>query len=162
MITQLSIETTKELIAMGTRWVNDCEALTKLCQAEYLEEPTQEDKDYQVYDEGEPQFISMITGLKMSLNSQPVLNWIKKCQDNHLEFTKKFETSKLELDGLKASLWKRKKNQAEVQYAKTELLYETLVKQKPDNYATQFGSSADNKKVMTESAHKDMMKYLTS
>ena len=162
MITQLSNETTQELKKMATRWVNDCEALTKLCQAEYLEVPTEEDNNSKAYDEGEVHFISFVIGLKASLNAKSVLAWIKKCQDNHIEWTSKFESSKLELDGLKASFWKRKKNQAEVQYAKTGMLYKTLLKEKPDSYAISFGSSADNKKVMTASAHKDMMKYLTA
>ena len=60
MITQLSNETTQELKKMATRWVNDCEALTKLCQAEYLEVPTEEDNNSKAYDEGEVHFISFV------------------------------------------------------------------------------------------------------
>lgn len=156
----LSKESVEELIQMAKGWVDDCEALTKLCLAEYKEEPTQEDLDKQSYEEGEIQYISILSGLKASLTSPTVLAWLKKCEDNKKEWTAKFASSLLELDSLKASFWKRKLNQAQVQYAKTEVLHRAMVEFKPSHYAISFGSTPENKRVMTEAAAKEMIEYL--
>jgi hypothetical protein len=82
----LSKDSVAELIGMAKGWVDDCEALTRLCNAEYKEEPTQEDKDKQSYDEGEIHYISILSGLKASLTSATVLAWLKKCEDNKKEW----------------------------------------------------------------------------
>tara|TARA_R100001079_G_scaffold84300_1_gene47283 strand:+ start:638 stop:1129 length:492 start_codon:yes stop_codon:yes gene_type:complete len=156
----LSRQSVEELIQMAKGWVDDCEALTRLCNAEYLEEPTQEDKERQAYDEGEVHYISILSGLKASLTSAAVLSWLKKCEENKKEWTAKFASSLLELDSLKASFWKRKLNQAQVQYTKTEILHRAMVEFKPKDYSLSFGSTPENKKVMTTAAAQEMMEYL--
>tara|TARA_R100001086_G_scaffold51858_1_gene23143 strand:- start:680 stop:1171 length:492 start_codon:yes stop_codon:yes gene_type:complete len=156
----LSKQSVEELIQMAKGWVDDCEALTRLCNAEYLEEPTQEDKERQAYDEGEVHYISILSGLKASLTSAAVLSWLKKCEENKKEWTAKFASSLLELDSLKASFWKRKLNQAQVQYTKTEILHRAMVEFKPKDYSLSFGSTPENKKVMTTAAAQEMMEYL--
>jgi len=159
-ITELPIDTVKELSEIAQDWVNKYEYIGKIVRESYDEPMTTEDKDNQMYDEGEVLFLSHMTGLRAGLNNANVLGWIKKCQDKYIETLAKFESTKLELDGMTCAYWKRKKNQAEVQYARTQVLYQQLDKIAPANWSRSFGSSKDTKKTMTESAHKDMMSYL--
>ena len=159
-ITELPQDTVKEMYNIGKNFIDDYITISKITRESYNEEPTDEDKNYMVYDEGEVLFVSHITGLKYSLNNDKTLAWIKNCQDKFLEAYKKAESSKLEIDCLNASYWMRKKNQAEVQYARTQVLYQAMMKEKPDNWASSFGSNKNTKTVMTESAHKDFMSYL--
>lgn len=160
-ITQLPIDTVKELQGVAKRFVDEYVFLSKITIASYDEPETDQDKDAKLYDEGETLFISAMTGLNLTLNNAKTLAWIKNCQDKYLEHFKKFDTSKLEIDGLNCAFWKRKKNQAEVQYARTQVLYTSMYKEAPDTWSKQWGSSVSNKKIMTDSAHKDMMKYLS-
>jgi hypothetical protein len=160
-ITQLPIDTVKELQGVAKRFVDEYIFLSKITIASYDEPETDQDKDAKLYDEGETLFISAMTGLNLTLNNSKTLAWIKNCQDKYLEHFKKAESSKLEIDCLNCAFWKRKKNHAEVQYARTQILYTAMHKEAPNNWSKQWGSSVSNKKIMTESAHADMMRYLS-
>jgi coproporphyrinogen III oxidase len=160
LITHLPNDTVKDLERIASGWIDEYQFISKIIQASYDEPMTAEDREYQLYDEGESLFISHLTGLNLTLNNPKILAWIKNCQDKFLEAVKKFEGSKLEIDGLNASYWKRKKNQAEVQHAKTQVLFNKMVKEAPANWSKSFGSNQDKKKILSESAHTDFMKYL--
>ena len=160
LITQLPNDTVKDLERIATGWIDEYEFISKIIRASYDEEMTDEDKENQLYDEGESLFISHLTGLNLTLNNPKILGWIKNCQDKFLEARKKYKGSKLEIDGLNASYWKRKKNQAEVQHAKTQVLYNKMVKEAPANWSKSFGSNQEKKKVHTETVHADFMRYL--
>tara|TARA_R110002012_G_scaffold83572_1_gene210203 strand:+ start:738 stop:1253 length:516 start_codon:yes stop_codon:yes gene_type:complete len=161
LITQLPSDTVKDLERIATGWIDEYQFISKIIQASYDEPLTDKDKESQLYDEGESLFISHLTGLNLTLNNPKILAWIKNCQDKYLEHYKLADTSKLEIDALNCAFWKRKKNQAEVQHAKTQVLFNKMVKEAPANWSKSFGSNQDKKKIMTESAHKDMMKYLS-